>query len=117
MRHRRSSPPPSARLTGGIRLLSTPLRRGRVRRLLPVLLVVLVVGGIALLVPLMAAGRGSLATAESSATSTTGVVEAPPERTGVVTMGVDGAPVVPGTTPGGPSAPGSSAFGSSAPGS
>jgi hypothetical protein len=115
VRHRRSSPPPSARLTGGLRLLSRPLRRGRVRRLLPVLAVVLAVGGIALLVPLMAAGRGALSTAESSSTSTAGDVMADAERTGVVTMGVDGAPVAPGTTPGS-TAPGTTEPGTTAPG-
>ncbi|SNR87122.1 Uncharacterized conserved protein YkwD, contains CAP (CSP/antigen 5/PR1) domain [Geodermatophilus saharensis] len=76
------------------------------RRVLPVLLVAVVVGGIVLAVPLMAAGRGALSTAESGVTSAAGE---PGPRTGVVTMGVDGEPVAPGvpgaaeTTGSGPS--------------
>jgi uncharacterized protein YkwD len=79
------------------------------RRVLPVLVGVLAVTGIVLVVPLMAAGRGGLSTAESGVTSTAGT-SAP--RSGVVTMGVDGEPEAPGTTAV-PGAPGTTAGGPS----
>ncbi len=111
MHHRRSSPPPSARLAAACGRALRPLSRALGgRRVLPLLVVVLAVAGIVLVVPLMAAGRGGLSTAESGVTSSAGS-SAP--RSGVVTMGVDGEPVAPGTTPV-PGAPGTTAGGPSA---
>jgi uncharacterized protein YkwD len=108
--HRRSSPPPSARLAAACGRVLRPLSRLLTgRRVLPVLVGVLAVTGIVLLVPLMAAGRGGLSTAESGGTSTAGT-SAP--RSGVVTMGVDGEPLAPGTAV--PGAPGTTAGGPSA---
>ncbi len=110
MHHRRSSPPPSARLAAACGRVLRPLSRLlTARRVLPVLVGVLAVTGIVLVVPLMAAGRGGLSTAESGVTSTAGT-SAP--RSGVVTMGVDGEPEAPGTTAV-PGAPGTTAGGPS----
>ncbi len=110
MHHRRSSPPPSARLAAACGRVLRPLSRLlTARRVLPVLVGVLAVTGIVLVVPLMAAGRGGLSTAESGVTSTAGT-SAP--RSGVVTMGVDGEPLAPGTTAV-PGAPGTTAGGPS----
>ncbi len=110
MHHRRSSPPPSARLAAACGRVLRPLSRALAgRRALPVLVVVVAVAGIVLVVPLMAAGRGGLSTAESGVTSSAGS-SAP--RSGVVTMGVDGEPVAPGTTPA-PGAPDTAAGGPS----
>ncbi len=102
MRHRRSSPPPLVRPTRLLaRLAALPRAALRCRGVLPALLVALVVAGIGLLAPVLAAGRGGLTTAESAATSVAGrsYGEAG-QRTGVVEMGVDGVPTAPRRTAG-----------------
>ncbi|MGX5657051.1 hypothetical protein ACWKWC_19920, partial [Geodermatophilus nigrescens] len=110
MRHRRSSPLPARLAAAGRRLLPSLFRVLLGRRALSVLAVTVVVAGIALVVPLVMAGRGALSTAESAVMTT---AEDAGQRTGVVTMGVDGEPA-PGSAGAGSASSGSSSSSSSA---